>query len=185
MTQKVVTKKSFIGGRIVLPGETVDVDAKGGLVAAPSSPVGNLTIEQLEAVLAARKAKPVPADQLPEYGSNVADPDDTNTGAQPLEMARVRPGDGSRPQVIPSGAEEHHGTFVRPAPAEAPAAVEVVVGPGEDGAAVAGSDQRQVGLTGKTKPQLLEIAKAEQVEVADDATVPEIREAIEKKRSDA
>lgn len=42
-----------------------------------------------------------------------------------------------------------------------------------------GDGGRKPGLTGKTKPALLEIAKAEGVEVEDDATVEDIRSAIE------
>lgn len=185
MAQQVVTKKSFIGGRIVLPGELVDVDAKGDLIAAPSSPVGNLTVEQLEAVLAARRnAAPKPGEELPVYGRNVADPAPDNTGTQDVAMANVRPGDGSRPQVIPAGATEHNGSFVRPAPADAPAAVEVVVGAAADGGAATG-DTRPVGLTGKSKAELIAIAKAENVDVSESDTNDAIRQAIEDKRSDA
>lgn len=185
MAEKVVTKKSFIGGRIVLPGETVDVDAKGDLVAAPSTPIGNLTLDQLRAALASREENERKrSDPVPEFGRNVADPSDANTGTQPLPMANVRPGDGSAPQVIPSGAEEHRGQFVRPAPADAPAAVEVVVGAAAVPATEPG-EHRQVGLTGKNKDQLLEIAADEGVEVPEGATNEQIRDAIEAKRNDA
>ena len=129
MVQKVVTKKSFIGGRLVYPGEMVDVDAKGVVLPAGSTPVGAMSIAQLRATLEAREAVEgkAPAPE-PEFGDNLADPVKGNTGTQELEIARIAPGSGNRPQGIPPGTEEHNNSFVHPAPAAAPAAIEEVVG---------------------------------------------------------
>ena len=121
--QKVVTKKSFIGGRMVYPGEMVDVDAKGDVMPAASTPIGNLTVDQLRTLLDKRVE-----EASEQFGGNVADPGKLNTGAQETAMAPIAPGLGSRPQTIPSGTEEHNGGFVHPAPAKAPAAIEDVVG---------------------------------------------------------
>jgi hypothetical protein len=132
MAEKVITSVSFVGeghaGRLAYPGEKVDVDAKtGALAPAGSTPIGNMTDEQLRAELDRRsgdeKAEPV-------FGSNVADPTDTNTGSQPLVMAPFRPGSGPNPQGIPPGTVPHGDSFIRPASEDAPAAVEVVVGTG-------------------------------------------------------
>lgn len=129
MAEKVVTKKSFIGGRLVYPGEIVDVDAKGAVLPADSTPIGNLSVEQLRSILANREGADKDAPEV--FGGNVADAKDTNTGTQRLEMAPFRPSArGDRPQGIPPGTEEHNNTFVRPASEDAPAAVEVVVGEG-------------------------------------------------------
>jgi hypothetical protein len=49
--EKVVTKKSFIGGRLVYPGEMVDVDEKGDVICAPSTPIGQMSPDQIEAYL--------------------------------------------------------------------------------------------------------------------------------------
>lgn len=123
---KVITKKSFIGGRLVYPGAIVDVDEKGAVLPAGSTPVDQLSDEQLESVLAARKG-------LTGSSVNTADPVKGNTGVQEAAFANIRPGgDGSRPQVIPPGTEEHQGSFVHPASEDAPAAIEQVVAPGGD-----------------------------------------------------
>ena len=127
MTEKIVIKKSFIGGRLVYPGERVDVDAKGQVAPAASTPLGALTLDQLRAALSAREGdEPAPA---PVFGDNLADPIDTNTGAQPLRMAPVTvAGAGAtRPQGVPPGSEEAGGRFLAPASDAAPAAVETVV----------------------------------------------------------
>ncbi len=125
MAEKVITKKSFIGGRLVYPGEVVDVDAKGEVLPAASTPIGNLTVDQLRSLLAQREK----GDEKPVYGSNVADPVKTNTGVEPLVMAPVAPHSASTmPQGIPPGTEPHNNTFVHPAAADAPAAIEEVVG---------------------------------------------------------
>lgn len=132
MVEKVITKKSFIGGRLVYPGERVDVDAKGEVMPAASTPIGNLTVEQLEALLAQRKSEGVkPEKQEPVYGDNVADPTEENTGSQPLEIAPVAPrAPGStRPQGLPPGSVPVGDTFLAPASADAPAAVEEIVAP--------------------------------------------------------
>ncbi|NIJ18474.1 hypothetical protein FHS95_000143 [Sphingomonas naasensis] len=194
--EKIVTKKSFIGGRLVYPGETVDVDAKGEALPAASTPIGQMTVEQLRAALANREAEEA-GDGEPRFGANVADATEANTGAQQAAMAPVAPGNGLRPQTLPPGTVEHNNTFIRPAPADAPAAVEVVVGPAAevgdvslfdgdgDGKPGGSMPQEPVALGGKNKAQLLEIAAAEKVEVAEGATNDEIREAIEAKRNDA
>lgn len=130
MAEKVITKLSFVGeghaGHIAYPGEIVDVDAKtGALAPAGSTPLGNLTDEQLKAELDRRKGS---AKEEPVFGDNVADPTDENTGAQPLVMAPIRPGSGPTPQGLPPGTVPHGDSFIRPAPEDANAAVEVVLG---------------------------------------------------------
>lgn len=186
MTQKVITKKSFIGGRMVYPGELVDVDEKGAVLPAPSTPVGQMTDDQLEAILAQRKKVGKPDPEAPKFGGNVADPDDTNTGTQPAEFARIRPGSGDRPQVLPAGTIEHNNRFIRPASEDAPAAVEEIVAPGAsdtvvtdaapgafdhdgDGAAGGSKAGDPVALSGKNKAALLEVATAENVTIAKDS----------------
>ncbi|HEX8577989.1 MAG TPA: hypothetical protein VF655_00155 [Allosphingosinicella sp.] len=126
MAEKVVTKKSFIGGRIVLPGEVVDVDAKGELAPAASTPIGALTVDQLRSALNARES----SEKGEQFGGNLADRSDASTGSQPLEMARVAPASAgsTAPQGLPPGTEPHGESFFRPASEGAEAAVEEVVG---------------------------------------------------------
>jgi hypothetical protein len=125
MVEKVITKKSFIGGRLVYPGEKVDVDAKGAVMPAASTPIGQMTVDQLRAALAAREADEAP----PVFGGNVADPADVNTGSQEMRMAPVAPSapSATQPQTVPPGAEFHNGGFIAPADDEAPAAVEEIL----------------------------------------------------------
>lgn len=138
MTRMVLTKKTFIGhgpaGRLGLPGETVDVDEKGVPLIAGSTPVGNMTDDQLEAELKRRKkASGDTAKREPNFGDNVAPPKEADAGEQRLEIAPFRPAArGVNPQAIPPGTEEHQGRFVRPAPEDSPAAIEVVVGEGAE-----------------------------------------------------
>ena len=139
MAEKVLTKKTFIGhgaaGRLALPGEEVDVDEKGVVSIAGSTPIGNMTDDQIEAELERRRGGAKAEKREPDFGGNVADPGDADTGTQRLEMAPFRPSArGDRPQGIPPGTEEHQNTFVRPAPADSDAAVEVIVGEGADAA---------------------------------------------------
>jgi hypothetical protein len=47
----------------------------------------------------------------------------------------------------------------------------------------AGHKDEAPSLAGKRKAELLDIAKAEKVDIGEDATMPEIREAIEAKRA--
>ena len=129
--EKVVTKKSFIGGRMVYPGEIVDVDEKGAVAPAGSTPIGNLSLEQLETALAARKAsdkRTAAEKEGPKFGDNVADPTEDNTRVEQLAMAPVAPfSPGAvQPQGIPPGTEPHLGGFVHPAPEGSPAAIEEV-----------------------------------------------------------
>ncbi len=127
MTQKVITKKSFIGGRLVYPGELVDVDAQGAILPAGSTPVDQLTDDQLLALVVARQGVQKTG------GDNVADPANSNTGVQAAAFANVSPSSsGARPQVIPPGTEEHAGAFLHPAPDAAPSAIEQVIAPGGD-----------------------------------------------------
>jgi hypothetical protein len=188
MVEKVVTKRSFIGGRLVYPGETVDVDAKGKVLAAASTPIGNLTLDQLRDALAAREAEDKRSAKEPVFGSNLADPDEAQTGAQPLVMAPIAPGDGKVPQALPPGSVPGPGdSFVRPASPDAEAAIEVVTGHGADpatvpsefsGAAVAGQDVSK----DMTKGELLNVAQAEGVTVEPDDTKANIVAKIEKAR---
>lgn len=143
MTEKVLTKKTFIGhgaaGRLAYPGEVVDVDEKGVPVPAGSTPIGNMTDDMLEAELERRrKASGGKAEKRePDFGSNVAEPDKSNTGQQRLEVAPFRPGDGANPQGLPPGTVPVGDSFLHPAPEGADAAVEVVVGTGADEGVVA------------------------------------------------
>jgi hypothetical protein len=143
--EKVITKKSFIGGRLVYPGERVDVDAKGAVMPAASTPIGNLTVDQLRALLAQKENEE--AQQPKVYGDNVADPTEANTGSQPLEMAPVAPSapGSTRPQALPPGSVPVGDSFLAPASADAPAAVEEVVAPG-------GSLSEQVEKASAAKP---------------------------------
>lgn len=135
---KVITKKSFIGGRLVYPGAVIDVDEKGAVLPAGSTPLDQLSDDQLEAILAARKG-------LTASGVNTAEPNKGNTGVQEAAFANIRPGgDGSRPQVIPPGTEEHQGSFVHPATYASPAAIEQIVAPqGEVDHAIAPASRRR------------------------------------------
>lgn len=188
--EKVITRKSFIGGRLVYPGTVVDVDAKGEFMPAHSTPIGQLTIDQLEAVLASKRRTEAPE---PMFGSNVADPVDTNTGSQALEIAPFRPvGPGAtQPQGLPPGTVPVGDGFLHPASAGAPAAVENVVparspfdhdGDGQPGGSVPADPP---GLAGKNKAQLLDIGKAESASVDDGMTNVEIVKAIEANRAKA
>ncbi|KKW93959.1 hypothetical protein [Sphingobium chungbukense] len=128
--EKVVTKKSFIGGRLVYPGEKVDVDAKGEVMPAASTPIGSLTVDQLRALLAQRESEEDKPE--PVFGTNVADPTDENTGSQPLEVAPIAPASpgSTRPQGLPPGSVPVGDTFLAPASEDAPVAVEEIVAPG-------------------------------------------------------
>lgn len=134
MAEKVVTKKSFIGGRMVYPGEIVDVDEKGEVITAGSTPIGQMNPDQIEAYLRGIKSKA--KEDGPKFGDNVADATEENTGAQALAIAPFRPGSGANPQGLPPGTEPHGDSYLRPAPEGADAAVEVVVAPGSDEEAV-------------------------------------------------
>lgn len=125
MVQKVLTKKTFIGGSLHYPGDLVDVDAKGTILPAGSTPIANMTVDQLRSVLAAREAE----EKAPDFGSNLADPTEDNTGAQPFASAAVAPHapDAVNPQTLPPGSVPVGGTFLRPAPDSAPAAREEIV----------------------------------------------------------
>jgi hypothetical protein len=183
MPEKVLTKKSFIGGRLAYPGEIVDVDEKGEVLTAPSTPIGQMSPEQIEAYLRAQNRKL--KEKHPQFGDNVADPEDANTGEQRLEMAPFRPGSGAEPQGLPPGTEPHGDRFVRPAPEGAPAAIEVVVGPGapegqvnEVGGGVAIHSDKPV--SAQNKAELIATAQARGVEIGEDDTKAEIVEKLNK-----
>jgi len=131
MVEKVITKKTFTGrggmGHLAYPGDIVDVDAKGEVMPAASTPIGSLTVDQLRSLLAAKESEK-PEDK---FGDNVADPVETNTGSQELAMAPVAPASpGSvQPQGIPPGSVPVGGGFLRRAPEDAPAAVEEIISP--------------------------------------------------------
>ncbi|WP_028970153.1 hypothetical protein [Sphingomonas sp. URHD0057] len=183
MVEKVITKVSFVGegyaGRLAYPGEVVDVDAKtGALAPAGSTPIGNLTNEQLQAEIDRREAND--GETKPVFGSNVADANDTNTGAQPLVMAPIRPGSGPEPQGLPPGTVPHGDSFIRPAPSEANAAVEVVLGTGADVAALTGAPAASdKPLGSQNKAELLETAKARGIEVDEGATKADILDKLD------
>lgn len=177
---KVVTKKSFIAGHLVYPGEEVDVDEKGDVISAPSTPIGQMSPEQIEAYL--RGIGDRAKVERPKFGANVADPSDANTGAQRLEMAPFRPGAGPNPQGIPSGTEPHGDLYVRPAPEGADAAVEIVTSPSGpevvgDGPGAAIVDKP---VSSQNKAELLQTAAARGVTVSEDATKADILDALNK-----
>lgn len=190
MAKKVVETKSFIGGRLVYPGEEIDVDEQGGILPAGSTPLDQLTDEELEAVLASRRGQSKLAQAM-TAGSNLADPTRTNTGAQDAGMAPFRPAapGATIPQGVPPGSEEHGGGFIRPASADAPAAIEQLVpdrhpldgdGDGQPGGSVPADPPS---LAGKNKAQLTEIATSEGVTVHEGMTNAQIVQAIEAKRA--
>ena len=175
--EKVVTKKSFIGGRLVYPGELVDVDEKGDVITAPSTPIGQMSPDQIEAYLKHQKRT---AEQAhPKFGDNVADPGEANVGEQRLEIAPFHPGNGPDPQGLPPGTQPHGDRYIRPASEGSPAAIEVVVGAGAaagvvneaGGGAPVTSDKP---LSAQNKAELLETARARGVDVSDDDTKAEI-----------
>jgi hypothetical protein len=177
--EKVVTKKSFIGGRLVYPGEMVDVDEKGDVICAPSTPIGQMSPDQIEAYLRGLDAKA--KAERPKFGDNVADPSDANTGTQRLEIAPFRPGNGPNPQGIPPGTEPHGDLYVRPAADDAPAAIEVVTSPG--GPEVLGGPGAPIvdkPLDKQNKDELLQTAKARGVAVDDGSTKADIVAALNK-----
>ena len=183
MTEMVLTKKSFIGGRLAYPGEVVDVDEKGEFISAPSTPIGQMSPDQIEAYLRAqnRKAK----EERPKFGDNVAVPGETNTGEQRLEIAPFRPGSGPNPQGLPPGTEPHGDRFLRPAAEGADAAVEVVVSPSAPAAEVnetggGGAVAADKPVSQQNKAELLSTAAARGVEVSEDATKADILEALNK-----
>jgi hypothetical protein len=157
MTEMVLTKKTFVGqgamGHLAYPGETVDVDEKGIPVPAGSTPIGNMSDEQLEAEMKRRqRVAGKAADREPDFGSNVEKPTDTNTGEQRLEIASFRPGDGVNPQGLPPGTVPVGDRYLRPAADDAPAAVEVVVGEGaEEGVVADPLDHDNDGTKGGSK----------------------------------
>ncbi|WP_066681718.1 hypothetical protein [Sphingomonas sp. CCH9-E2] len=55
MEKMILDRKRFIGGRLAQEGEEIDLDEKGGFMPAGSTPVDQMTTEQLEAILAKRK----------------------------------------------------------------------------------------------------------------------------------
>jgi hypothetical protein len=177
MPEMVVTKKSFIGGRLVYPGETVDVDEKGEVLTAPSTPIGQMSPDQIEAYL--KNVNRRDADERPRFGENVAHPNDAPTSEQRLEIAPFAPGHGPDPQGLPAGTEPHGDRFIRPAPEDSPAAIEVVVGAGaekgvvnEEGGVAAIPANKP--LSAQNKAELLATAKARGVDVSEDDTKAEI-----------
>lgn len=54
-TTMTLDRKRFINGRLAQEGETIDLDEKGGFMPAGSTPVDQMSIEQLETILARRK----------------------------------------------------------------------------------------------------------------------------------
>lgn len=154
MAEKVLTKKTFIGGRLAYPGEIVDVDAKGQIMPAASTPIGQLTVDQLRTALAKRESE----ESEPVYGANVADPKPDNTGEQPLRMAPIAPSSTGaiNPQVAPAGSEETAGGFVHRAPQDAEAAVERVLPaeyqqPAEAGIDENGKDKQPIKVANRRK----------------------------------
>lgn len=149
MVEKVLETMSFIGGRLRMPGEVVELDEKTGApVPAKSTPIGQMTDDELEAEIARRRGS---VSKAPADSTNVADPTEKNTGVVnvPLADITVRSPGTTAPQGAPPGSIEHEGRFVAPAPVDADAAVETYSGeqgasgpatPPADKAALAGGN---------------------------------------------
>lgn len=92
MGTMILDRKRFIGGRLAQEGEEIDLDEKGGFMPAGSTPVDQMTTEQLEAILAKRKkeegkaAKP----QLDHDGDGKAG------GSKPRAAAAAKPAKGGK-----------------------------------------------------------------------------------------
>jgi hypothetical protein len=107
MGTMILDRKRFIGGRLAQEGEEIDLDEKGGFMPAGSTPVDQMTTEQLEAILAKRKkeegkaAKP----QLDHDGDGKAG------GSKPRAAAAAKPAKGGKapaaaPAKTPAGGDE-------------------------------------------------------------------------------
>lgn len=161
MEKMILDRKRFIGGRLAQEGEEIDLDEKGGFMPAGSTPVDQMTTEQLEAILAKRKKEENKAAK-PQFDH---DGDGKAGGSKPRTAAGGKPAKaaGDKPAKAAGGKT--------PAPAPTPP-----VKPGE-------SDE--LSLDGKDRAALIEVAGREGVEFAEDATDDEIRSAIMAKRDDA
>lgn len=129
--QKVITGDipSFIGGRLVEPGTVIEIDEDEAgnqvAIAAPSTPVGNMNLDELEAYVRSQRKKV--SDSV-----NLADPaKGENVGAVSVPIADITPRSASStlPQGVPSGAVEVNGQFYAPAAAGSPAGREVFTAP--------------------------------------------------------
>lgn len=110
MGTMILDRKRFIGGRLAQEGEEIDLDEKGGFMPAGSTPVDQMSTEQLEAILAKRKkeegkaAKP----QLDHDGDGKAG------GSKPRAAAGAKAARGAKggnapaaaPATPPAGADE-------------------------------------------------------------------------------
>jgi hypothetical protein len=158
----------------------VDVDEKGDVMTAPSTPIGQMSPDQIEAYLRGLDAKA--KAERPKFGDNVADPSDANTGTQRLEIAPFRPGNGRTRRVSRPGTEPHGDLYVRPASADAPAAIEVVTSPSEPEVLSnePGPPIVDKPLHKQNKDELLQTASARGVAVDDGSTKADIVAALNK-----
>lgn len=107
MEKMILDRKRFIGGRLAQEGEEIDLDEKGGFMPAGSTPVDQMTTEQLEAILAKRKKEEVKAakPQLDHDGDGKAG------GSKPRAAAVAKPAKGGKapaatPATTPAGGDE-------------------------------------------------------------------------------
>lgn len=106
----ILDRKRFIGGRLAQEGEEVDLDEKGGFMPAGSTPVDQMTTEQLEALLAKRKkeegkaAKP----QLDHDGDGKAGGSKPRaaTGAKHAKAVAGGKAPAVKPAAPPAGGDE-------------------------------------------------------------------------------
>lgn len=118
MVEKVLTKTTFIGGRLMHAGDVVDVDAIDPtiVVPAPSTPIGNMTVAELRAALrrAEENAEPEPL----RFSSNVTDPVKGAVGVseQPIADVTVRSPGSTQPQGAPPGSVATGEGYITPTP---------------------------------------------------------------------
>lgn len=111
MAKKILTKMTYIGGRLRPPGTEIEVDDKDPtiLIAAPSTPVGNMTDDELEAYMRTRARQRAEAgEDVPQASGNVAAPGSAGAPPPPasVPMADVAPRSAgtTMPQGLPPGA---------------------------------------------------------------------------------
>lgn len=107
MEKMILDRKRFIGGRLAQEGEEIDLDEKGGFMPAGSTPVDQMTTEQLEAILARRKKEEGEAAK-PQLDH---DRDGKAGGSKPRAAAAAKPAKGGKapavaPVTPPAGADE-------------------------------------------------------------------------------
>lgn len=103
MEKMILDRKRFIGGRLAQEGEEIDLDEKGGFMPAGSTPVDQMTTEQLEAILAKRKKEEGKATkpQLDHDGDGKAGGSKPRTAAGAKASAKAAGGKTPAPAPTP------------------------------------------------------------------------------------